>query len=202
MGCPYPASTLWAKESFWNAVILSDLTKFMYVWFSGFLLLFTESSIALERALLQSAAPVSNFYVLYHGCFLTPCIEVCSKHAGKMKKNRLTVRGNRCRVNRVLWTERRLVNNGDDVHGFSNLPDGFRVLVFAGKLISQYAKKNQELCGGYSINDLLPFVFKFSAVPLDAKPPTKVTVVISDYAFRRFRSICPLCGAKFDAIKS
>ena len=60
MGCPYPASTLWAKESLWNAVILSDLTKFMYFWFSGFLLLFTESSIALERALLQSVAPVSN----------------------------------------------------------------------------------------------------------------------------------------------
>ena len=81
MGCPYPASTLWAEESLWNAVILSDLTKFMYFCFSGFLLLFTESSIALERARLQNAALVSNFYVLYHRCFLTRCI-ACSKVSG------------------------------------------------------------------------------------------------------------------------
>ena len=52
---------------------------FLVFWI---LLLFTESSVALERALLQSAARVSNFYVLYHGCFLTPCIEVCSKVSG------------------------------------------------------------------------------------------------------------------------
>ena len=33
-------------------------------------MIFTFASIALQRALLQSIAPVSNFDVVYHGCFL------------------------------------------------------------------------------------------------------------------------------------